>query len=61
MQDYKTIRSVAEIDAYIGDAPVIAFDFQQFTQQSDNIQTARLIIANVYAGNDNFTDFFLCP
>jgi len=28
MQDYKTIRSVAEIDAYIGDAPVIAFDFE---------------------------------
>lgn len=28
MQDYKTIRSVEEIDAYIGDATVVAFDFE---------------------------------
>jgi len=28
MQDYKTIRSVAEIDAYIGNATVLAFDFE---------------------------------
>lgn len=28
MQDYKTIRCVAEIDAYIGDAGVLAFDFE---------------------------------
>ena len=28
MQDYKTIRSVEEIDAYIGNATVVAFDFE---------------------------------
>lgn len=28
MQDYKTIRSAAEIDAYIGNATVLAFDFE---------------------------------
>ena len=28
MQDYKTIRSVDEIDAYIGNATVVAFDFE---------------------------------
>ena len=30
--DYLTIRSVAEIDAYIGDAKVIAFDFETSAQ-----------------------------
>ena len=28
MQDYKTIRSVKELDAYIGNADIIAFDFE---------------------------------
>lgn len=28
MQDYKTIRSIAEIDAYIGNAEIVAFDFE---------------------------------
>ena len=28
MQDYKTIRSVEEIDAYIGNATIVAFDFE---------------------------------
>lgn len=28
MQDYKTIRSVEEIDAYLGNATVVAFDFE---------------------------------
>ena len=28
MQDYKTIRSIAEIDAYIGNATILAFDFE---------------------------------
>ena len=28
MQDYKTIRSVAEIDEYIGNAEILAFDFE---------------------------------
>ena len=28
MQDYKTIRSVAEIEEYIGKATVVAFDFE---------------------------------
>ena len=35
MQDYKTIRCVAEIDAYIGDADVLAFDFE--TSAADEI------------------------
>ena len=28
MQDYKTIRSVADIDAYIGNAGIVSFDFE---------------------------------
>ena len=28
MQDYKTIRSITEIDAYIGNAEIVAFDFE---------------------------------
>ena len=28
MQDYKTIRSIAEIEKYIGDAKVVSFDFE---------------------------------
>lgn len=28
MQDYKTIRSVEEIDAYLGNATIVAFDFE---------------------------------
>ena len=28
MQDYKTIRSIADIDAYIGNAGIISFDFE---------------------------------
>jgi len=28
MQDYKTIRSIAEIDEYIGNATILAFDFE---------------------------------
>ncbi len=28
MQDYKTIRSVEEIDAYIRNATILAFDFE---------------------------------
>ena len=28
MQDYKTIRSISEIDEYIGNATILAFDFE---------------------------------
>ena len=28
MEDYKTIRSISEIDEYLGSSDVVAFDFE---------------------------------
>jgi len=34
MQDYKTIRSVQELDAYIGNATLLAFDFETAAEEA---------------------------